>query len=297
MDYLARGARCIGGVCYDVGSAIGRGAVQTVASLPITTRNTYRNHARRAIATLSPDAMRFYREAFVQGAVGSDGRINRDSIRRMGFFEEGYPFPGGPIADINIPFRELQGQGLIHFPGRNRHGAHGINRRPEGAMGLVANLVEGSRQLERTWGLREPNAPFLPNVVHRERQRNPYVRNPVPVVVPDLFDVPRQNIYGAPDFESPLTLERIPEGTEVLRITGRAGEDPNIATYPLPEEPSQRRTFLRELARTRRNIATSAPFTPDQIQRGPYRHRTAATSASATVSNKKKNRRRKTRKH
>lgn len=290
MDYLSRGAQCIGDTCYRVGSAIGRTAVQGVASLP-TLQNHYRSQAREAIGRLGPDALRFYREAFVQGMVMNDGRINRDDIRDIGFFRPGYPFPGGPFPDPDIPFRELQNAGLIFFPGRNRLAPHGN-------IGFIRNLgrfVEGTRQTAQEWGLREPNEPFLPNLIHRERRNIPYEYNPAPVVNPDIFDVPRQTIYGSPEFESPLTFDRIPEGTEVLRITGRSGTDPNQSTYPIPEEEHIRTIFFRDLNRTRRNIATTAPFTLDQIQRGPYRYRTANTAT--TVSNKKKNRRRKSRKH
>jgi hypothetical protein len=168
--------------------------------------------------------MRFYREAFVQGLVENDGRIDRDGLREIGIFQHGYPFPEGPMDNANIPFRELQGKGLIHFPDRNRYGARGYNREPQGTLGLVHNLVEGSRRLERNWGLREPNAPFLPNAIHRNRRQNPYRYTgppPNPSDEPVLFNVPRQTIYGSPEFESVLTLDRIPEGTDVIRITGR----------------------------------------------------------------------------
>ena len=293
MDYLSRGAQCIGDTCYRVGSAIGRTAVQGIASIP-TLKNLYRSQAREAIARLGPDAMRFYREAYVQGAVLGDGRIDRDSLRAMGFFRPGYPFPGGPIPDADVPFRELQRVGLIYFPGRNRYGRRGGNNLNRTFIGEFGRFVEGTRQTAQEWGVREPNEPFLPNVIHGERRNNPYVNTPAPAVVdPNIFDVPRQPIYGSPDFESPLTFDRIPEGTNVIRITGRTGANPDIATYPIPEEAPLRRTFLGELALTRRNIATSAPFTPDQIQRGPYRYRRTAVS---NASNKKKDRRRKTRK-
>ena len=99
---------------------------------------------------------------------------------------------------------------------------------------------------------------------------------------PALFNVPKQPIYGSPNFEDAITLDRIPEGTEVLRITGRRGANPNISTYPIPQVKSQRLRFLRELNSTRINTVTRAPFTPDQIQRGPYRYRPVA-GAGAVV--------------
>jgi hypothetical protein len=291
MEYLSRGVQCVGDVCYVVGSVIGRTVVQGAASLPVSTkRNTYKNRARQVIARLSPEATRFYREAYVQGSVEEDGRIDRDAIRSMGFFERDYPFPGGPmgVGEVGRAFDELRDHGLIHFAGRNRY-----DDRDPSLFGIVGNVAEGARQLERSWGMREPNAPLFPNAVNGNRRRNPYVylppRAPVAAAAgaeaaaneePALFNVPRQNIYGSPNFEDILTFEPIPEGSEVLRITGRTGSDPNRSTYRIPQTTEARLSFLRGLDERGINIATSAPFTRDQIQRGPYRYRPAAARAA-----------------
>jgi hypothetical protein len=118
--------------------------------------------------------MTLYREAYIQGAGRSDGRLDRDNLRHIGIFQEGYPFPGGPI-NVDAAFRELQRNNLISFPGRNRQGL-GIDVLREQAV--VPLLVREARQLARDWGVRQPSARFLPNVVHGERQANPY-RDPL----------------------------------------------------------------------------------------------------------------------
>ena len=90
---------------------------------------------------------------------------------------------------------------------------------------------------------------------------------------PPMFDVPRQDIYGDPDFTNTVTLNKIPDGTEVIRIIGRPGNDTNDSTYPVPEEEEARRSFFQHLHDTMTNIRTRTPFTRKHVQRGPFRHR------------------------
>jgi len=90
---------------------------------------------------------------------------------------------------------------------------------------------------------------------------------------PPMFDVPRQDIYGDPDFTNTVTMNKIPNGTEVIRIIGRPGDDVNDSTYPVPEEEEARRGFFQHLYDTKMNIRTRTPFTHEHVQRGPYRHR------------------------
>ena len=89
----------------------------------------------------------------------------------------------------------------------------------------------------------------------------------------DLFNVPRQPIYGDPDFQNVITFDTIPDGTEVVHITSRPGNNPNDSIYPVPEEEHLRRAFFQNLAK--RNIRTRTPFTRDNVRRGPYRHRSS----------------------
>jgi hypothetical protein len=87
----------------------------------------------------------------------------------------------------------------------------------------------------------------------------------------DLFNVPRQDIYGDPDFQNVITFDTIPDGTEVVHITSRPGNNPNDSIYPVPEEEHLRRAFFQNLAK--RNIRTRTPFTREHVRRGPFRHR------------------------
>jgi hypothetical protein len=88
---------------------------------------------------------------------------------------------------------------------------------------------------------------------------------------PPMFDVPRQDIYGDPDFKNVITFDTIPDGTEVVHITSRPGNNPNDSIYPVPEEEHLRRAFFQNLAK--RNIRTRTPFTREHVRRGPFRHR------------------------
>jgi len=159
-----------------VGSAIGRTAVHAVASIP-TPENREREFIKTSIAALSPQAMQFYREAFVQGAVDEKGRINNENMRHIGMFETGYPFPEGPINVVAVE-QELRGRGLITFP-RNWAQRVGPNERFPGELSIFTTLHQQARGLAREWGMREENGPFLPNAVHSERQANPYRDDPV----------------------------------------------------------------------------------------------------------------------
>jgi len=91
------------------------------------------------------------------------------------------------------------------------------------------------------------------------------------MVPQDLFNVPRQDIYGDPDFQNVITFNTIPDGTEVVHITSRPGNNPNDSIYPVPEEEHLRRAFFQNLAK--RNIRTRTPFTREHVRRGPFRHR------------------------
>jgi len=93
------------------------------------------------------------------------------------------------------------------------------------------------------------------------------------LVPQDLFNVPRQDIYGDPDFKNVITFDTIPDGTEVVHITSRPGNNPNDSIYPVPEEEHLRRAFFQNLAK--RNIRTRTPFTREHVRRGPYRHRSS----------------------
>jgi hypothetical protein len=98
-------------------------------------------------------------------------------------------------------------------------------------------------------------------------------RAPQANLAQDLFNVPRQDIYGDPDFQNVITFDTIPDGTEVVHITSRPGNNPNDSIYPVPEEEHLRRAFFQNLAK--RNIRTRTPFTRDHVRRGPYRHRSS----------------------
>ena len=168
--------KCVGNACRRVGSAIGRTAVHAVASIP-TPENREREFIKTSIAALSPQARQFYREAFVQGAVDENGRINNENMRHIGMFETGYPFPEGPINVVAVE-QELRGRGLITFP-RNWARRVGPNERFPGELSIFTMLHQQARGLAREWGMREENGPFLPNAVHSERQATPYRDDPV----------------------------------------------------------------------------------------------------------------------
>lgn len=166
--------KCVGNACKRVGSAIGRTAVHAVASIP-TEENRDREFIKTSIAALSPQARQFYREAFVQGAVDENGKINNENMRHIGMFEAGYPFPEGPI-NVNAVEEELRGRGLISIP---RNWARRMGNRFLQEHSIFTTLHKQARGLAREWGMREENGPFLPNAVHSERQATPYRDDPV----------------------------------------------------------------------------------------------------------------------
>lgn len=166
--------KCVGNACKRVGSAIGRTAVHAVASIP-TEENRDREFIKTSIAALSPQARQFYREAFVQGAVDENGKINNENMRHIGMFEAGYPFPEGPI-NVNAVEEELRGRGLISIP---RNWARRMGNRFLQEHSIFTTLHQQARGLAREWGMREENGPFLPNAVHSERQATPYRDDPV----------------------------------------------------------------------------------------------------------------------
>ena len=172
MSYL----NCVGDACKRVGSAVARTAVHAVASIP-TQENREREFIKRSIAALSPPARQFYREAFVQGAVDENGKINNESMRHIGMFEAGYPFPDGPINAVAVD-QELRNAGLITIP-RNWARRVRPNERFLGELSSFGILHQQARGLAREWGMREENGPFLPNAVHGERQATPYRDDPV----------------------------------------------------------------------------------------------------------------------
>lgn len=171
MSYV----KCVGDACKRVGSAIGRTAVHAVASIP-TQENREREFIKRSIAALSPHARQFYREAFVQGAVDENGKINNENMRHIGMFEAGYPFPEGPINVVGVE-HELRNAGLITIP-HNWARRVGPNERFPPEPDIYNRIHKRARELAREWGMREENGPFLPNAVHRERQATPYRNDP-----------------------------------------------------------------------------------------------------------------------
>jgi len=92
-----------------------------------------------------------------------------------------------------------------------------------------------------------------------------------------LFNVPRTNIVGSSNIEDVQTLEPIPNGADVIRIIGRTGRNTLPSTYLASDATMY---FLTRDGQ-RMNIRTQSPFTTEQIQRGPYRHRELLDPAEA----------------
>jgi hypothetical protein len=92
-----------------------------------------------------------------------------------------------------------------------------------------------------------------------------------------LFNVPRTNIVGDKNYENAVSLETIPNGADAIRIIGRTGRDTLPSTYLASDATMY---FLTRDGQ-RMNIRTQSPFTTEQIQRGPYRHRELLDPAEA----------------
>ena len=110
----------------------------------------------------------------------------------------------------------------------------------------------------------------------RAHELNARLFNPVYPVVQgvtpaDIRALPRTPIIGDAEFDDILMMTPIPEGTEVIRILGRLGDNPERSTYIVSDQ------VLDHLTGSGLNFATRAPFTIADIQIGPYVYRRPAS--------------------